>query len=142
MKRGNAFSWIWTGKGANIRDLFCTTPKVLKLHRACFGIYKKYWAKKVPEGATSQPQGWRVLAEHSMQFQKNSYTRARSILEMHRNERGRVCPRTLVDQKRKCLINVVDVVERLLVPIDQVPNVRHLGVQHTFSPMTSRELTI
>ena len=25
-----------------------------------FGIYKKYWAKKVPEGATSQPQGWRA----------------------------------------------------------------------------------
>ena len=22
----------WAGKGANIRDLFCTTPKVLKLH--------------------------------------------------------------------------------------------------------------
>ena len=27
---------FWTGKGANIRDLFCTTPKVLKLHGACF----------------------------------------------------------------------------------------------------------
>ena len=23
---------FWAGKGANIRDLFCTTPKVLKLH--------------------------------------------------------------------------------------------------------------
>ena len=44
---------FWTGKGANIRDLFCTTPKVLK-------PYKKYLAKKEPEGATSQPQGWRV----------------------------------------------------------------------------------
>ena len=24
---------FWAGKGANIRDLFCTAPKVLKLHR-------------------------------------------------------------------------------------------------------------
>ena len=23
---------FWAGKGANIRDLFCTTPKVMKLH--------------------------------------------------------------------------------------------------------------
>ena len=27
---------FWVGKGANIRDLFCTTPKVLKLHRSYF----------------------------------------------------------------------------------------------------------
>ena len=27
---------FWAGKGANIRDLFCTTPKVLKLHRSYF----------------------------------------------------------------------------------------------------------
>ena len=27
---------FWAGKGANIRDLFCTTPKVLKLHGRCF----------------------------------------------------------------------------------------------------------
>ena len=27
---------FWAGKGANIRDLFCTTPKVLKLHGSCF----------------------------------------------------------------------------------------------------------
>ena len=26
----------WAGKGANIRDLFCTTPKVLKLHGSTF----------------------------------------------------------------------------------------------------------
>ena len=25
---------FWAGKGANIRDLFCTTPKVLKLHES------------------------------------------------------------------------------------------------------------
>ena len=27
---------FWAGKGANIRDLFCTSPKVLKLHRSYF----------------------------------------------------------------------------------------------------------
>ena len=27
---------FWAGKGANIRDLFCTTPKVLKLHGCMF----------------------------------------------------------------------------------------------------------
>ena len=26
---------FWAGKGANIRDLFCTAPKVLKLHGRC-----------------------------------------------------------------------------------------------------------
>ena len=52
MKRENAGSWNYVaGKGENIRDLFCTTPKVLKLHESFFGINKKYWAKKVPEGA-------------------------------------------------------------------------------------------
>ena len=61
---------------------------------------------------------------------------------MHSNERGGVCPRTLVDRKWKRFINAVDVVERLLVPTDQVPNVRHLRVLHTFSAMTSLELLI
>ena len=37
---------------------------------------------------------------------------------MHSNETGRVCPRTLVDQKRKCYVNAVDVVERLHDPTD------------------------
>ena len=27
---------FWAGKGANIRDLFCTAPKVLKLHGSYF----------------------------------------------------------------------------------------------------------
>ena len=36
---------------ANIRDLFCTTPKVLKLHKVIFGNNKKYWAEEIPEGA-------------------------------------------------------------------------------------------
>ena len=33
---------FWAGKGANIRDLFCTTPKVLKVHESYFGNNKKY----------------------------------------------------------------------------------------------------
>ena len=32
---------------------------------------------------------------------------------MHSNERGECCPRTLVDRKRKCYDNAVDVVVRL-----------------------------
>ena len=27
---------FWAGKGANIKGLFCTTPKVLKLHESHF----------------------------------------------------------------------------------------------------------
>ena len=37
---------------------------------------------------------------------------------MHSNESGRVCPRTLADQKRKRYVNAVDVVERLHDPTD------------------------
>ena len=37
---------------------------------------------------------------------------------MHNNESGRVCPRTLVDQKRKRYVNAVDVVEHLHGPTD------------------------
>ena len=37
---------------------------------------------------------------------------------MHSNERGRVCPRTLVDRKRKRYVNMVDVVECLHDPTD------------------------
>ena len=44
--------------------------------------------------------------------------------------------------KAEALVNAVDVVERLRDPTDQVPNVRHLRIQHTFSSMTSLELLI
>ena len=44
--------------------------------------------------------------------------------------------------KAEAFDNVVDVVELLLVPTDQAPNLRHLRVLHTFSSMTSLELTI
>ena len=42
---------------------------------------------------------------------------------MHRNERGECRPRTLVDRKRKCYENMVDIVERLHNPTD--PSTKH-----------------
>ena len=68
------------------------------------------------------------------------FLRTRKIMVMHSNERGECCPCTLVDRKQKRYINAVDVVVRLHDPTDQVPNARHLRVQHTFSSMTSLEL--
>ena len=44
--------------------------------------------------------------------------------------------------KAEAFDNVVDVIERLLDSINQVSNVRHLRVLHTFSSMTSLELLI
>ena len=44
--------------------------------------------------------------------------------------------------KAEAFDNTVDVVELLLVPTDQAPNIRHLRVLHTFSSMTSLELLI
>ena len=44
--------------------------------------------------------------------------------------------------KAEAFDNAVDVVELPLVPTDQVPNVWHLRVLHTFSLMTSLELVI
>ena len=44
--------------------------------------------------------------------------------------------------KAEAFANAVDVVELLLVPTDQVSNVRHLRVLHTFSSMMSVELLI
>ena len=38
--------------------------------------------------------------------------------------------------------NAVDVVELLLIPTDQVPSVRHLCVQHTFSSVMSSAFLI
>ena len=70
------------------------------------------------------------------------FLRTRKIMVMHSNERGECCPRTLVDRQRKHYHNGVDVVVRLHDPTDQVPNVRHLRVLHTFSSMTSLELLI
>src|SRR3954466_14788907 len=54
--------------------------------------------------------------------------RTRKIMVMHSDERGECCPRTLVDRKRKCYDNAVDVVIRLRDPTDQAPKLRHLQV--------------
>ena len=44
--------------------------------------------------------------------------------------------------KAEAFDNTVDVIELLLDPTDQAPNVQHLRVLHTFSSMTSLELLI
>ena len=44
--------------------------------------------------------------------------------------------------KAEAFDNVVDVVELLLAPTDQVPNVRHLRVLHTFIMMAFLALLI
>ena len=44
--------------------------------------------------------------------------------------------------KEEVFDNAVHVVELLLIPTDQAPNVRHLRFLHTFSSMTSLELLI
>ena len=44
--------------------------------------------------------------------------------------------------KAEAFVNMVDVVELLIIPTDQAPNVCHLRVLHTFSSMTSLELLI
>ena len=41
---------FWTGKGANPSPLFCTSPNALKSYVDFLGLYKKYWAKELPEG--------------------------------------------------------------------------------------------
>ena len=63
---------------------------------------------------------------------------------MHSNERGRVCPRTLVDRKRKRFINAVDVVVRLHDPTDPstertappcLAHVQHEDFPHDLDPV-------
>ena len=44
--------------------------------------------------------------------------------------------------KAKAFDNAVDAVKLLLIPTDQLPNIRHLRVEHTFSSMTYLELFI
>ena len=53
------------------------------------------------------------------------FLRTRKIMVMHSNESGEYDLRTLVDQQRKRL---VDVVVRLHGPTDQAPKLRHLQV--------------
>ena len=61
---------------------------------------------------------------------------------MHSNERGECCQCTLVDRKRKCYDNAVDVVVCLHDRPILVPNVWHLRDLHTFGSVTSHELMI
>ena len=61
---------------------------------------------------------------------------------MHSSEREECCPCTLVDRKRKRYDNAVDVVVRLHDRPILVPHVRHLRDLHTFSSVTSHELSI
>ena len=68
--------------------------------------------------------------------------RTRKIMVMHSNERGEYRLRTLVDRKQKRYENAVDVVVRLHDRPILVPNVRHIHDLHTFSSVTSHELTI
>ena len=70
------------------------------------------------------------------------FLRTRKIKVVHSNERGECRPRTLVDRKRKRYDNAVDVVVRLHDRPILVPNVWHLRDLHTFSSVTSHELTI
>ena len=70
------------------------------------------------------------------------FLHTRKIMVMHSNKRGECRPRTLVDRKRKLYDNVVDVVVHLHDRPILVPNVRHLRDLHTFSSVTSHELTI
>ena len=60
---------------------------------------------------------------------------------MHSNEGGSVSTYPL-RPKAEAFDNAVDVVELLLALTDQVPNIRHLRVLHTFSLMTSFKLLI
>ena len=66
---------------------------------------------------------------------------------MHNNEKGRVCPRTLVDRKWKRYVNMVDVVERLHDPTDPsterttpscLAHVQHDDVPRSLDPVEGR----
>ena len=71
-----------------------------------------------------------------------NFLRTRKIMVMHSNERGECCLRTLVDRKRKCYDNAVDIVIRLHDQPTLAPKVRHLRDLHMFGSVTSHELMI
>ena len=64
----------------------------------------------------------------------------RNIMVMHSNERGECSPCTLVDRKRKCYDNTVDVVVRHHDRPILAPKVWHLRDLHTLSSVMSHEL--
>ena len=65
------------------------------------------------------------------------FLHTRKIMVMHSNERGECSPRTRVDRERKHYENYVFAIRPILVP-----KVRHLCDLHTFSSVTSHELSI
>ena len=71
-----------------------------------------------------------------------NFLHTRKIMVMHSNDREECCLCTIIDHKRKRYDNVVDVVVRLDNRPNLVPNVQHLRDLHTFSSVTSHELTI
>ena len=71
-----------------------------------------------------------------------NFLRTRQIMVMHSNERGEYCLRTLIDHKRKCYDNAVDVVVCLHDRPILAPKVQHLRDLHTFGSVTSHELMI
>ena len=88
--------------------------------------------------------GWNIyvlkyVGKHS-NFKK--ILRTRKIMVMHSNKREECCLRTIVDGKRERYDNAVDVVVRLHDRPILVPKVRNLCNLHTFSSVTSHELTI
>src|SRR4051812_2431235 len=54
---------FWAGKGANIKDLFCTTPKVMKLHESKFWNILKILGEESTRGGppTIHEGGGRAL---------------------------------------------------------------------------------
>ena len=80
-------------------------------------------------------------------FKKNSYTHTQDHGDAKQQE-GRVCPRTLVDRKRKRYDNMVDVVVRLHDPTNlstertTPPRSAHVqlgDVPRTLDPVETRE---
>ena len=66
-----------------------------------------------------------------------NFLHTRKIMVMHSNDREECCLCTIIDHKRKCYDNAVDVVIRLHDRTILVPKVWHLRDLHTFSSVTS-----
>ena len=59
MKRENAGSWNAGLEKEQILETYVAQlQKFRNFTKVSFGIYKKYWAKKPPEGASHHPRGW------------------------------------------------------------------------------------
>ena len=75
---------FWAGKGANIRDLLCTTPRVLKLHESQFwNILKILGEERTRGGPLSRGGTWRNQSSWPNQT-KVSEKKYEAITIMHR----------------------------------------------------------